>query len=234
MQRFPAFRGFRLRQLFVWVAAALALDLAAATLFRQLAHSRTGPVATQTVVSGLPGADALAGVGYPAVAAFCHGPGERRGLDEITVERLRYAAELYHTGRAERVIGLGCHWNQPGYEPDAMRQALIEFGVAPQDALRDESSHDTLSNVEALAAIVQEAGLERVAVVSEPMHLLRIRRFWRLGAYEAALELRAFTPRQEQGFAAGLANAHHEALAWLAHGLLPRDSYRALMESLRR
>lgn len=248
MHRFPAFRRFRLQQWLVWIGAAALLDGASAAFFYQFALSRTGPVAARTMVSGLPPEEARESAGdagpagdesssapIDAAAVFCHGPGERLGLDAITVDRLAYAAELYRTGRAARIIGIGCHWNQPGHVPDAMQRILVAEGVAPEDALYDRDSHDTVSNVRALVSIAREQGLQRIAAISEPMHLLRIQYLWKKLAEGAPAELvfRAFVPEREQGAWSSLANAHHEAAAWLVYAVLPGETHAETLRSLR-
>lgn len=90
--------------------------------------------------------------------------------------RLDHAASLFEAGMAPRIVVTG--GNQPGdrtTEGMAGYVYLRELGV-PEDALLVENtSSNTWEQLSATGLILEEAGLERVVLVSDPYHNLRLR-----------------------------------------------------------
>jgi uncharacterized SAM-binding protein YcdF (DUF218 family) len=89
-------------------------------------------------------------------------------------ERINHAVELYRTGQVRYLIftgGLGTRDNVA--ESQAARDYAVASGV-PADRIRIETvSTDTESNLSEAGKIIAEMGLERVLVVSDPLHMLR-------------------------------------------------------------
>ncbi len=85
-------------------------------------------------------------------------------------DRLRAAAELYHAGKARKIIVSGDHGQHDYDEVRPMARALDARGVAPRDIFLDHAGFRTLDSVARARAVF---GVERVIVVSNPFHVAR-------------------------------------------------------------
>ena len=56
-----------------------------------------------------------------------------------------------------------------------MREALIDSGVSEEHVLTAPPSFDSTTNLEAIKAMARQKNWQSVAVVSAPLHLLRVR-----------------------------------------------------------
>lgn len=137
----------------------------------------------------------LLGVGYYAITLYqVHATGQSEGArpaDAIVVmgaaqydgtpspllqARLDHAFELWQQGLAPLMVVTG--GNQPGdrfTEASASADYLVERGVPAEAILQEtegQSSYDSLAGV---AELLDQRGLRRVVLVSDPFHSLRIR-----------------------------------------------------------
>jgi uncharacterized SAM-binding protein YcdF (DUF218 family) len=88
--------------------------------------------------------------------------------------RLDHALQLWNAGIAPQVMVTG--GNRPGdrfTEAAASRAYLVERGV-PNDAILDEDEGTTTyESIDAVADLLEAAGVERVVLVTDPYHSLR-------------------------------------------------------------
>jgi uncharacterized SAM-binding protein YcdF (DUF218 family) len=90
--------------------------------------------------------------------------------------RLDHAVDLYADGTAPVVVVTG--GNQPGdrfTEAEASANYLVERGVPAAAIIEVGEGSTTLESVERARPVMEGAGVERVALVTDPYHALRSR-----------------------------------------------------------
>ncbi len=90
--------------------------------------------------------------------------------------RLDHAYDLYEEGLAPKIVVTG--GNQPGdrfTEGQAGANYLIDRGVPDADILRETTSNSSWESLAASATFLRARGIQRVILVSDPFHSLRIR-----------------------------------------------------------
>ncbi|MCR9141541.1 MAG: YdcF family protein [bacterium] len=231
-----------LRRLIVCCALLLACDLIAAAAFNAMAENFP-PRATAAPADGQvkrPVAE------FDAVVVFCAGIGPHSGLDATTVERLHFAAELYRRGAAPVVVGIGGHWreNRLAKRRDGMTRISGAAGLPGGAIVQDRESYDTVTNIDEFFRLADAYGWRRVAFVTSPLHMLRVR-------YESAsrsinasqpdsissvpvaesLEIVSlpFTASGQASLFAAWREAHHEWIAWSMTLVLPETVFRKIM-----
>lgn len=92
-------------------------------------------------------------------------------------DRYWQAARLYQAGKAGRLyLSGGEVRGGDGSEAQAMRRLLLDLGV-PDAAMRlEESSVNTASNAQAMAAMLAAEGIDEVLLVTSALHMPRARR----------------------------------------------------------
>jgi uncharacterized SAM-binding protein YcdF (DUF218 family) len=99
--------------------------------------------------------------------------------------RLDHVVELWNRGLAPVVVVTG--GNQPGdrfTEASASAAYLVEHGVPTEAILQETFGQNSFDSLEGVADILGRRGLDRVVLVSDPFHSLRIK----LTAEELGLE----------------------------------------------
>jgi uncharacterized SAM-binding protein YcdF (DUF218 family) len=98
------------------------------------------------------------------------------------VARVERAVELFHEGRAEKIVfsgGVGAH---PPAEAEVACTLAVSLGVPRDACLLEAQSRNTYENARFCAPILRGGGFERVWLVTDPFHCYRARQhFWRLG-----------------------------------------------------
>jgi len=89
-------------------------------------------------------------------------------------ERINHAIELYRNGRVKKLIFTGGQGNsnEPTEAAAARTYALVN-GIPLQDILIEQKSHTTYENIVYAKQIVDANKLNRVLLVSDPMHMKR-------------------------------------------------------------
>ena len=90
--------------------------------------------------------------------------------------RLDHAVELWNDGLAPIVVVTG--GNQPGdrfTEAEASAAYLIERGVPEGAIVQEGEGHSSWESLENAAPLLESLGAERILLVSDPFHSLRIR-----------------------------------------------------------
>lgn len=111
------------------------------------------------------------------------GGGEDIYLDEASYHRCERAAELYLAGEPCPILSTG--GPVVGQEQTrvpashVMSQTLEQLGVARTDLLVEAQARTTEENARLSAAIIQERGWQRVALVTSATHLFRAQRLFR-------------------------------------------------------
>lgn len=113
----------------------------------------------------------------PADAIVVMGAAQYDGRPSPLLQaRLDHALDLWGQGFAPLMVVTG--GNQPGdrfTEASASRDYLVEHGV-PADAILEESvSHSSYESLEGVAGLLNDRGIRRVLLVSDPFHSLRIK-----------------------------------------------------------
>jgi vancomycin permeability regulator SanA len=103
--------------------------------------------------------DAIIVPGYP------YQPDEK--MNAIYKMRLHWAAELYRTGRTEKIIVSGSAVHSPYIESRIFSLYLQEMGVNAEDIITEEQAEHSLENVFYSLELASENGLEKVAVATD-------------------------------------------------------------------
>ncbi|MGE5280806.1 MAG: vancomycin high temperature exclusion protein [Chloroflexota bacterium] len=155
---FPLRRWPRLSRLALAGTAALALAIAAANAYVLLsvAGESTGNVADvpHTEVAIVPGALVQ--------------PDGKMSL--MLADRVQRAAELWRTGKVDRILVSGDHHTWAYDEPDTMRKALVADGVPGRDVFEDHAGFDTWATMVRARSIF---GVHSAVVVTQGFHMPR-------------------------------------------------------------
>ena len=128
--------------------------------------------------------------------------------------RLDHVVELWGEGLAPKVVGTG--GNLPGdrfTEAEASADYLIDHGVPADAIVREEQGHSSWESLENAAPLLENAGAERILLVSDPFHSLRIR----LIAEELGFE--AYTSPTSTSPVSGMSSRTREAMEALGVAL---------------
>lgn len=88
--------------------------------------------------------------------------------------RLDHALALYRRGIAPLVVTLGGDGGDEYSEGGVGREYLMAQGVPEAAIIAETHSRSTAESVQRLAVIARANGLERLVVVSDPVHMFRI------------------------------------------------------------
>jgi len=89
-------------------------------------------------------------------------------------ERINHAIALYRNGSVEQIIFTGGYGEGEQFaESEVARAYTINKGVSEEDIFIETESRTTYENLLGAYEIVQEKGLGRVLIVSDPMHMKR-------------------------------------------------------------
>jgi SanA protein len=92
------------------------------------------------------------------------------GINQHFFTRLKAAADLWHAGKAKKLLVSGSSHASAGDETGAMVTELMRLGVPKRSILRDDDSWRTLDS---MVRVRQSFGATNVIVVSEQFHLAR-------------------------------------------------------------
>jgi SanA protein len=85
-------------------------------------------------------------------------------------DRVKQAARLWHAGKVEKILVSGDHRSWSYDEPDTMRRALVNRGVAPRDVFEDHAGLDTWQTMVRARSIF---GVRHAVVVTQGFHMPR-------------------------------------------------------------
>jgi uncharacterized SAM-binding protein YcdF (DUF218 family) len=108
--------------------------------------------------------------------------GKQSRLDDASLKRCHFAAQLYHkAGRCRMLLTGGkVDWKAPGPTyAAAMRGYLLELGVRPNDIVLEEKASTTYENALYSKPLLQDGGAARIWLVTEASHMNRSERCFR-------------------------------------------------------
>ena len=89
-------------------------------------------------------------------------------------ERIKHAIDLYKTRRVKAILFTGgAGADEPQAESIVASRYAIQHGVAAQDAFCETTSQFTFENLRGAKAILLQQHLDRVLIVSDPLHMRR-------------------------------------------------------------
>ncbi|HEX8649898.1 MAG TPA: YdcF family protein [Pyrinomonadaceae bacterium] len=95
-------------------------------------------------------------------------------LSPVFRERVNHAIDLYRSGRVRKLIFTGGQGNQGEQaESFAARQYAQQSGVPAGDILIEDRSHTTYENILYAKQVADDHGLNKVLIVSDPLHMKR-------------------------------------------------------------
>jgi uncharacterized SAM-binding protein YcdF (DUF218 family) len=112
--------------------------------------------------------------------------------------RTEQAVALYQRGLAARLVFSGGVGVNPPSEARVARALAVRLGVPEAACVLEEQSHSTEQNARFSAELLRALGARRVAVVSDPYHLLRARQYFRLQGFEVDTSPALLTERNLQ------------------------------------
>ena len=95
-------------------------------------------------------------------------------VSPVFKERINHAINLYRKGQVRKLIFTGGQGN-PGEptESAAARDYALQSGVPASDILIEEKSHTTYENILYAKQIADAHGINKVLIVSDPLHMKR-------------------------------------------------------------
>jgi uncharacterized SAM-binding protein YcdF (DUF218 family) len=140
-------------------------------------------------------------------------------------DRCRLAAALYRDGPPCLVLATGGPKASDPAGPaiaEVMKEYLVKQGVASEDVITEVTSRSTYENAANSAPLLKERGIERIAVVTDAIHLWRAERSFRAQGFDVVpcgadyraveLELSPFTFLPKASGAEDMRRVLHE---WL-------------------
>ncbi len=141
--------------------------------------------------------------------AYFHAPeyGGEDTVNEGTLMRLRYAARLYReTGKPVLASG-GTPAGNSVPEAEQMKQVLeTDFNVPVRWA--DGASDDTLQNARLSRRILQQAGIERIYLVTHASHMPRAQAAFKAAGFQVIPAPTAYTTRYQTDLLAFIPNVY--------------------------
>ncbi len=102
-------------------------------------------------------------------------------------ERTRHAVALWQAGRAPMLLFSGHDSQFQPSQAQAAAHLAHRLGVPRAAMLTEDASRDTWENAEFSAAILQQHGMHRIVLVSDPSHLWRASQHFRHFGLEVAV-----------------------------------------------
>jgi SanA protein len=91
-------------------------------------------------------------------------------MSTMLAARVKQASRLWHAGKVEKILVSGDHGSWKYDEPDTMRKALVEDGVAPEDVFEDHAGFDTWATMVRARSIF---GVRDAVVITQGFHMPR-------------------------------------------------------------
>ncbi|MFH1478573.1 MAG: ElyC/SanA/YdcF family protein [Candidatus Omnitrophota bacterium] len=108
-----------------------------------------------------------------AIVVFGGGVGETGNPGKSTIERARYATELYKKGYADKIIfssGYTYRYN----DAENMRLFAVSIGVSAKDIILEQKANSTYENVKFSKDIIERNKWDSILVVSSPYNMRRV------------------------------------------------------------
>lgn len=102
--------------------------------------------------------------------------------------RSRHAAALYRGGEVSTLVPTGGVGKHPPSEAAVISCILRESGVPEEAIVLEEEAHSTRESARILGDVLRERGVERVRVVTDPLHCIRAVAAFRAAGVNAEAE----------------------------------------------
>lgn len=107
-----------------------------------------------------------------AIVVFGGGVGETGSPGKSTIERARYAAELYNKGYANKII-FSSGYTYTYNDSENMRLIALSMGVKDKDIILEQKGDFTYQNVIFSKGILDKRGWKRILLISSPYNMRR-------------------------------------------------------------
>ena len=107
-----------------------------------------------------------------SIVVFGGGVGETGSPGKSTIERARYAAELYDKGYANKII-FSSGYTYTTNDAENMKLIAKSMGVDEEDIILEQRANRTYENVVCSKEILDERGWDEVILVSSPYNMRR-------------------------------------------------------------
>jgi len=107
-----------------------------------------------------------------AIVVFGGGVGETGSPGKSTIERARYAAELYQAGLANKII-FSSGYTYTYNDAENMRLLALSIGVPDKDIILEEKANSTYENVLFTKEILNKRNWNSILLVSSPYNMRR-------------------------------------------------------------
>jgi uncharacterized SAM-binding protein YcdF (DUF218 family) len=95
-------------------------------------------------------------------------------VSPVFKERINHGINLYRNGKVRKLIFTGGQGNRDEpTESSAARRYALERGIPADDILIEEESHTTYENIRYAKQLADAHGLQKVLIVSDPLHMKR-------------------------------------------------------------
>ncbi len=97
-----------------------------------------------------------------------------QGVSPVFRERINHAIDLYRRGQVHKIIFTGGQGNSnEPTEAAAARSYAVSNGIPSSDILIEQRSHTTYENLVFAKQLADTHGLQKILIVSDPMHMKR-------------------------------------------------------------
>ena len=156
------------------------------------------------------------------------------GLGPRSRRRTNHAARLYASGSIRHLIIVGGHRQRPQRFGATLMAAQLHTQGVPDSAMDiDRQSFDTVGNWRVAITLLQARHAPRALLISDPLHLLRIRTIATRSLPITLAPTRSITTIVRQQPLQTWLRVHREWVAWLAMAILPQDLHQSLLRSWR-
>lgn len=107
-----------------------------------------------------------------AVVVFGGGVGETGSPGKSTIERARYAAQLYREGYAKKIV-FSSGYTYSSNDAENMRLLALSMGVADKDIILEDKANKTYENVIYTKQIAEKNRWNSILLVSSPYNMRR-------------------------------------------------------------
>lgn len=157
------------------------------------------------------------------------------GINNETMRRVNYGLALLQSNKVEKLVVVGGNRKESQRKgAQLMADYLLESGAAMEQILLEQTSSDSISNLEQLGRIMEKQGVKTIALISSPYHLQRIRSM-KIPSQTKFI----YNPYTPDNCSPHLSrgeiwqSAHYNLTAYALHTLLPESVYRNFVRWIR-
>jgi len=107
-----------------------------------------------------------------AIVVFGGGVGETGSPGKSTIERARYAADLYRDGYADKII-FSSGYTYTANDAENMRLIALSMGINDTDIILEEEANSTYENVIFTKRILDKGQWKSILLISSPYNMRR-------------------------------------------------------------